>query len=429
MDKLRTTLSKIGFPQGMTLGFIAVIVFVIGDGIEAVWITDYLHADIGFTVAQASMVVTGYGIVVAVAAFLSGALCDAISPRRVMQIGLISFLVFDALFITVGIPSGNLALLTVFYSLRGFGYPMFAYGFLTWMMMVTPPERQSSASGWFWFAFSFGMQLIGSYLSSFLVPGIGAVSTLWVGFVLAGLGGILGLRFLSGRTSASQTRNISVMQSLSSAISIVWRYPKVGIGGIVKIINLSGQYGLQAFYIVYLHSYHGMPLPQAILLFSIFGVVAVIGDVIWGVVGDHIGWRNTMQWFATPICTASLIYLYVIPNVFGANFWLIALGMAGIGIGLSAHVPSTPLVVAFSHNETGNALAVLNLGAGLGSFVGPAIVTALVGTVGPAGVMFALAGLYVISFFLLFFLKLPGNARVLHSQPADNAPASAIAHS
>ncbi|MSS85395.1 MFS transporter [Actinomycetaceae bacterium WB03_NA08] len=71
----------------------------------------------------------------------------------------------------------------------------------------------------------------------------------------------------------------------------------------------------------------------------------------------------------------------------------------------------------------------LNLGAGLGSFVGPAIVTALVGTVGPAGVMFALAGLYVISFFLLFFLKLPGNARVLHSQPADNAPASAIAHS
>lgn len=101
MDKI---LNKVGFPTGISFGLLAVVVFVIGDGIEAVWITDYLHSGVGFTVAQASMVVTAYGVVVAVAAFLSGALCDAISPRRVMLIGLISFLIFDALFITVAIP-------------------------------------------------------------------------------------------------------------------------------------------------------------------------------------------------------------------------------------------------------------------------------------------------------------------------------------
>ena len=50
-------------------------------------------------------------------------------------------------------------LVMLFYGLRGFGYPMLAYGFLTWVMMVTPPERQSSASGWFWFSFSLGMQM------------------------------------------------------------------------------------------------------------------------------------------------------------------------------------------------------------------------------------------------------------------------------
>ncbi|WP_074015281.1 RbtT/DalT/CsbX family MFS transporter [Actinomyces polynesiensis] len=411
-------LHRIGFPAELSLGLLAVVVFVIGDGIEAVWITDYLHHDIGYTVAQASMTVTAYGVVVAVAAFLSGALCDAIGPRRVMEIGLVSFLVFDTLFITVGLHAGSLPVLLLVYGLRGFGYPMLAYGFLTWMMMVTPPQRQSSASGWFWFAFSLGMQIIGSYLSSLLLPRAGAVPTLWAGFTLAAVGGALTLAFLRRHPSASATKGISVGASLASAASVVWRHPKVGIGGIVKVINLAGQYGLQAFYIVYLHTVHGMPLELAILEFTIFGVVAVVGDVVWGILGDRIGWRNTLQWAATPICALSLVYLYTVPNLVGPDFWLIALGMAAIGIGLSAHVPTTPLVMAHARGETGNALAILNLGAGLGAFVGPAVVTLLVGPAGFRGVALALAGLYVISFVLLFALKLPGNARVLHSAAA-----------
>lgn len=411
-------LHRIGFPADLTLGFLAIVVFVIGDGIEAVWIIDYLHHDIGYSVGQASLTVTAYGIVVAVAAFLSGALCDAIGPRRVMEIGLVSFLVFDALFITVGLRAGSLPLLLLVYGLRGFGYPMLAYGFLTWMMMVTPPQRQSSASGWFWFAFSLGMQIIGSYLSSLLLPRAGAIPTLWAGFVLATLGGILTLAFLRRHPSASATRDITVTQSLASAGSVVWRHPKVGIGGIVKVINLAGQYGLQAFYIVYLHTVHGMALELAILEFTILGTVAVVGDVVWGIVGDRLGWRNTLQWAATPICALSLVYLYAVPNIVGPNFWAIAAGMAGIGIGLSAHVPTTPLIMAHAQGETGNALAILNLGAGLGAFVGPALVTVLVGPVGYTGVAFALAGLYVLSFALLFALRLPGNVRVLHASAA-----------
>ena len=81
--------------------------------------------------------------------------------------------------------------------------------------------------------------------------------------------------------------------------------------------------------------------------------------------------------------------------------------------------------MAHAQGETGNALAILNLGAGLGAFVGPAVVTALVGPLGYAGVAWALAGLYVISFGLVFALKLPGNARVLLSpDPTDLPPTS-----
>lgn len=354
----------------------------------------------------------------AVGAFLSGALCDAIGPRRVMTIGLLSFLVFDALFIVLAIPVGSLPLLMVVYGMRGLGYPMFAYGFLTWMMMVTPPERQSSTSGWFWFAFSLGMQTIGAYLSSMLLPSLGGIVTLWVGFVLAALGGGLGLFYLARRPSSAATTKVSVARSLAEGISVTWRYPKVGAMGIVKIINLTGQYGLQAFYLVYIQRVHGMDARLAITLFTLFGVCCIVGDVVWGVVGDIIGWHATLQWVATPLCAVSLVYLYLIPHVVGPNFWWVALGMAGMGIGLSAHVPTTPLVMAHSHYETGNALAILNLGAGLGAFVGPAVVTLFVDSLGFGAATYALAFLYVVSFVLLFWLKLPGGVKVLHSTDA-----------
>ena len=54
--------------------------------------------------------------------------------------------------------------------------------------------------------------------------------------------------------------------------------------------------------------------------------------------------------------------------------------------------------------------------------MGPAVVSALLGeedtASGYVAVAMALAGLYVISFFLCFALKLPGNARVLDTAPA-----------
>ena len=67
------------------------------------------------------------------------------------------------------------------------------------------------------------------------------------------------------------------------------------------------------------------------------------------------------------------------------------------------------------------------------AFVGPAVVAILLGDETTAGgylwVALALAGLYVVSFLLCFALKLPGNARVLHTAPelSDDAAAPAPA--
>ena len=59
-------------------------------------------------------------------------------------------------------------------------------------------------------------------------------------------------------------------------------------------------------------------------------------------------------------------------------------------------------------------MAILNLGAGLPVFVGPAIVGLFIGLIGNTGVIWILATLYFISAILIKFITLPNNAKTAH---------------
>ena len=134
----------------------------------------------GLSATQVPLIFTAYGVTAAVAAWLSGALSDLWGPHRVMSLGLTIWVVFEILFLLFGVAPANYTWLLVFYdSLRGFGYPLFAYGFLVWITVVTPKHELGSAAGWFWFAFTGGLPTLGSLLASFLIPAIGAYATLW----------------------------------------------------------------------------------------------------------------------------------------------------------------------------------------------------------------------------------------------------------
>ncbi|HEY0248246.1 MAG TPA: RbtT/DalT/CsbX family MFS transporter [Gryllotalpicola sp.] len=407
-------LDRVGFPRGLGWGLLAVIVFLIGDGIETTWISNYLASNDGIALSEAALVVTIYGIVVAVGSFLSGALAESLGPRRVMLIGVITFLVFDLLFITVAIPSHNLALLLVIYPLRGLGYPLFGYGFLTWIMYKADPAKKGSAAGWFWFAFSLGLQVLGSYVSSLFLPRIGEVGTLWIGFAMAAIGGIGGLLLIREKFTPPQgSEKVSVLSSLVSGLSISYRVPAIGVGGIVKIINIGGVTGFSVFYVSYLVQTVHASVPGAVLMFTFVGILAVIGALGWGFLADRLGWRNTVQWFAPTLCFIAVLYLYYVPQFAGANYLLIDLGGIIFGAGLSAFVPITALMSGLAPNETGAALSIVNLGSGLAAFVGPAIVAAFLVPLGVGGVVWVFAGLYAVAFFLMFFMRLPGNARTL----------------
>src|SRR3569833_1120245 len=85
---------------------------------------------------------------------------------------------------------------------------------------------------------------------------------------------------------------------------------------------------------------------------------------------------------------------------------------------LSGYVPLTAHVPSLVKKDKGAAMAILNLGAGLPVFVGPAIVGLFFTTVGAPGLMWILAILYFISALLTRFITLPDNAKTIqHTIP------------
>jgi MFS family permease len=83
------------------------------------------------------------------------------------------------------------------------------------------------------------------------------------------------------------------------------------------------------------------------------------------------------------------------------------------GAFLAGYVPLSALVPSLVKKDKGAAMAILNLGAGLPVFVGPAIVGLFIGSLGEAGVIWILAILYVVSAVLTRFITLPDNAKTL----------------
>src|SRR5207249_7164717 len=152
----RPFIHRLGMYPPLFLGYVGLLLFVIGDGVEAGFLSPYLVAK-GFSEQDVGVVFTAYGLTAAVAAWLSGALSDLWGPRQVMAIGLGVWVAFEVAFLLLGVAPGNYPLILATYALRGFGYPLFAFGFLVWITAATPRYRLGTAVGWFWFAFTGGL--------------------------------------------------------------------------------------------------------------------------------------------------------------------------------------------------------------------------------------------------------------------------------
>ena len=203
--------------------------------------------------SQASLITgTVYGLAVLIASWFSGTLSSIWGPQRVMQLGAAIWVVFEVIFLLFAINSGSLLLVAVIYGIRGFAYPLFAFGFLVWIQTVARVELRGSAAGWFWFAFTGGLPTLGSLVAAFSAPIIGVYNTFWLSLGIVAVGGLIGSFAVREAQGAQPIADEEIEDPTSYArllegIDILWRDPRTTLGGVVRIVNTAPEFGFFFF--------------------------------------------------------------------------------------------------------------------------------------------------------------------------------------
>jgi polyol permease family len=410
MTREVTWSEKIGMHPELAIGYLGLLLFMIGDGVESGYLSRML-IDLHFTPSQVALVFSAYGVTLAVASWLSGTLSDIFGPKKVMWAGLLIWLGFEMPFLTAGIAHANFAVIVLSYGLRGFGYPLFAYSFLVWVAAVTPERYLGTAIGWFWFARTGGLPTLGALLASFTVPIIGSYTTLWVSVGLVAAGGLIalfGVKERHGLIPLSKTDD-NPLKLLLLSVSIVWRHPKVGLGGIVATITTAFEFGVFLVFLpIFFTNVIGFTLQQWLQIVFIFGATNVVANLFWGWVGDKIGWRRTITFAGACGCALTTLGVYYVPHVFGANYPLAVAAAMAYAIALAGFVPIPAIMSVLAPESKGASMSIMNLGSGLSAFVGPAIAGIFLPLVGVSGVIWIFAVLYLIAAAISFTLRIPG---------------------
>ena len=395
---MTTFLDKIGMPRALTWGFLGVMLFMVGDGVEQTWLSKCV-----------------YGIMVALSSWLSGVVAETFGVKRTMLFGYVVYMVGMAGFAGIGMTNMDYTTLLVTYAFKGLGYPLFAYTFMVWITYRVEKSRLSSAQGWFWFVFTGGLNVLGAYYGVFAMQRFGVVSALFSSLVFASIGALFALWVnkcddgnLFAANEKSDARQSSRFKELLSGLAIMKREPKVLMGGIVRIINTTSQFAFVVFMPLYLKDYGVDDTAWASIWGSIF-MFNIIFNLIFGIVGDRFGWQRTIIWFGGVGCAVTVLLFYYSPAICN-NFWFILLCGILWCIMLAGYVPLSALVPSLVEKDKGAAVSVLNLGAGLSTFVGPLLVGLLAGPIGYEGVAWVLAGLYVASAVMTHFITPPAGS-------------------
>lgn len=394
---------KSGLPRPLAWGYLGIIIFMMGDGVEQGWLSPYLIEN-GMNIKQSASLFTAYGITIAVSSWFSGVLAESFGPRRVMLSGLVLYIIGTIVFVGYGLSDFNYPVMLITYAVRGFGYPLFAYSFLVWITYNTPKSQLGRAVGWFWFVFTGGLNVFGAYYSSWFIEVIGHHNVLWSSIFWVLLGAFFAL-VLNKAEFKRKVTSQSRVKELLKGITIVKEEPKVLLGGIIRIINTTAQFAFPVFLPIYMAK-HGFSTVQWLQIWGTIFTANIAFNLIFGFVGDKFGWRNTIMWFGGVGCGLTTLLFFYSPVWFDSNYWMVMGSGVLWGALLAGYVPLSALVPSLVKDNKGAAMSILNLGAGLPVFIGPAIVGLFIGVVGDEGVIWILAILYFISAILTRFMTL-----------------------
>jgi len=398
--------NKIGLPTSLSWGYLGILIFMMGDGVEQGWLSPYLLSN-GMSIEQSAALFTVYGVTIAISSWFSGVLAETYGPRKAMFTGLLLYIIGTIGFVGFGMSHLNYPIMLITYAIRGFGYPLFAYSFLVWITYRTPQHMLGRAVGWFWFVFTGGLNVLGAYYSSWAIERLGYQDTLWSSLFWVSLGALFALLLNKDRfeLKANQTAN-SKTAELLKGFTIIKEEPKVLLGGIVRIINTTAQFAFPVFLPIYMAQFD-ISTKEWLQIWGTIFTANIIFNLLFGFIGDRLGWRNTIIWFGGIGCGITTLLFFYAPSWFGGDYWTVMIAGTLWGALLAGYVPLSALVPSLVKKDKGAAMAILNLGAGLPVFIGPALVGLFIGLIGNEGVIWILAILYFISALLTSFITLP----------------------
>lgn len=343
-----TRLDRMGIPNSIKWGFLAVLIFMTGNGVESNFISPHLARAVGDE-NLAATVISIYGISVLVGSYLSGALSDLFGPKRVMLLGFLVWIVFEAAFL-LSIQLDSTVLIALSYFFRGFGFPLFAFSFLVWINHVTPRARNATAVGWFYVMFTGGMPTLGSLVAILAISGFGGgnggetgamiVSSLLVlaGFLIAWFG-VREPRGLQRLAPAGESAGTVILGGLR----VMVLEPRIFAGFCVRLINTAPQFGMFVILPAVMVDDLGWSQNQWLLMTTIVFAGNISFNALFGYIGDQWGWIRTVRWFGIVGSALGLLAWWYVPHMVEPGstygYWLTVIAGTVFGILLAGFVP------------------------------------------------------------------------------------------
>jgi polyol permease family len=409
-----------GMPVLLFWGYLAVGIFMTGDGIEVAFLSRYM-VDIGFSGEQAALLFTVYGATAAVASWLSGVLGEVYGPHRVMSLGAVWWVVCQVLFLHFGLAAHDYGLMLFLYGLRGFAYPLFFYAFFVLVVQKTPHHRLASAVGWIWAMFMIGFGTVATFLPKLTIPRIGYMGTLWLSVLWAAIGGVIAmtsLRKVSAPSLGEDGRPLPLgdkLREISRGLTLIFENRDIFLALVIRVICNLALYGVPVIMPLYYTSQRiGFSMDDWLLIYLVMNLVQPVTNVLWGIVGDRIGWLRQMRWAGFVGCGIANLLLFYLPLNFPAALGMAMLAALCFAFSVTAFVPMGAIFPMIAPEHKGAAVSVQNLGGGLSNLMGPAIATLVLryyGSDGPIvdstrSIMLIYAGFYFIAAVLTCFIRL-----------------------
>lgn len=427
-------LDRIGIPRVLKWGFLGLLVFMTGLGVESNFLTPHLVETMGRPETSVASVITAYSAAVLVASYLSGALSDLWGPRKVMLLGFVIWIIFQIGFL-LAIPTGNLGLVAVLYFFRGFGFPLFAFAFLVWVNITSPASKAGTAVGWFYVMFTGGLPTLGSLVAIGAIPAFGGGSmgergAMWFSSGLVIIGFLMvwfGVKDERGRHRiAPEGESNSAV--LLSGLRLLVTNGKVMQGFLVRLINTAPQFGM--FIIMPVVITDVLEWGQARWLLMTVCIYAgnILFNAFFGALGDRLGWVNTVRWFGVFGSAVFFALWWYVPHwVEAGSVWGYFLSVAAgvlFGICLAGFVPMGAIMPAQAPRHRGAAMAMYTTAAGGAIFLGTLVVSVVLNLTEALGwsdyasktaVVWTFVGLYACAFIMV------GNLRTEQDDPAHRA--------